>query len=99
MQPHSNKLPLYQSLFKGREDVFALRWEKPGKSGYMPVYSYDPCMYRLHKQRGGTFKDYKDKTYLKLDVFSNHKTPRRQASDRYIPIIEGQYFKVYRGRF
>lgn len=67
------KLNLFKSLFKGREDVFAIRWEKPArpsgggkKSGYMPAYHYDPYMYRLHKMKGGTFKDYKDKTYLPL---------------------------------
>lgn len=60
------KLNLFKSLFKGREDVFAIRWEKAKKSGYMPAYHYDPYMYRLHKMKGGTFKDYKDKTYLPL---------------------------------
>ncbi|ELR69908.1 type III restriction enzyme, res subunit [Fulvivirga imtechensis AK7] len=60
------KLNLFKNLFKGREDVFAVRWEKGNKSGYMPAYHYDPYMYRLHKMKGGTFKDYKDKTYLPL---------------------------------
>ncbi|WP_081979243.1 DEAD/DEAH box helicase [Lacinutrix jangbogonensis] len=67
------QIQLFNSLFKGREDVFALRWEKTNKSGYMPAYSYDPYMYRLHKQKGGTFKDYKDKTYLKLDDYQSSK--------------------------
>jgi len=62
----NEKLNLFKSLFKGREDVFAVRWEKGNKSGYMPAYHYDPYMYRLHKMKGGTFKDYKDKTYLPL---------------------------------
>lgn len=69
----TKRLEFFRSLFKGREDVFALRWEKENKSGYMPAYSYDPYMYRLHKQRGGTFKDYKDKTYLKLDDYQLSK--------------------------
>jgi superfamily II DNA or RNA helicase len=54
------------NLFKGREDVFALRWEKGSKSGYMPAYSYDPYHYRLHKANGGTFQSYTHKTYLPL---------------------------------
>jgi superfamily II DNA or RNA helicase len=54
------------NLFKGREDVFALRWEKGNKSGYMPAYSYDPYHYRLHKANGGTFQSYAHKTYLPL---------------------------------
>lgn len=31
------KLALFRSLFKGREDVYALRWEAGGKSGYSPA--------------------------------------------------------------
>lgn len=61
------QIQLLKTLFKGRDDVFAIRWEKGDKSGYMPAYHYDPYMYRLHKQKGGTFNNYKDKTYLKLD--------------------------------
>jgi len=33
-----DRLNLYKSLFKGRQDVFALRWEKGAKSSYMPAY-------------------------------------------------------------
>lgn len=58
-----NQLSLYRSLFKGREDVFAIHWQKGNKSGYMPAYQYDPYMYRLHKMKGGSFKKYKDKRY------------------------------------
>jgi superfamily II DNA or RNA helicase len=72
-QANQTHLTLLRSLFKGREDVFALRWEKSNKSGYMPAISYDPYMYRLHKQKGGTFKDYKNKTYLKLDDYQLSK--------------------------
>jgi hypothetical protein len=34
----SRKLALFRSLFRGREDVFAVRWERPttGRSGYAP---------------------------------------------------------------
>lgn len=81
---------LVKSLFTGREDVFALRWEKPArsadggsKSGYMPAYSYDPYMYRLHKQKGGTFKDYQDKVYLKLD---DHQLSKHLKSEQFIGI-------------
>lgn len=62
----SNQIQLFKSVFKGREDVFAIRWEKGNKSGYMPAYFYDPYMYKAHKMKGGTFQNYKDKTYLKL---------------------------------
>ena len=41
--PASQKIGLFRSLFKGREDLFALRWEsaKTGKSGYQPVCKND----------------------------------------------------------
>ncbi|MGB2625734.1 MAG: DEAD/DEAH box helicase family protein [Candidatus Acidiferrum sp.] len=36
------KIALYRSLFRGREDVFAIRWEgKGGKSGYSPAGAMD----------------------------------------------------------
>ncbi len=36
--PKEEKLQLYMSLFKGREDVYAKRWEsREGKKGYTPV--------------------------------------------------------------
>lgn len=60
------KIQLFKSVFKGREDVFAIRWEKGNKNGYMPAYFYDPYMYRAHKMKGGTFQNYTDKTFLKL---------------------------------
>lgn len=64
-----NKFPdilQISTFFRGREDVFAIRWEKESKSGYMPAYQYDPYHYRLHKQRGGTFGNYPYKSYLPL---------------------------------
>jgi superfamily II DNA or RNA helicase len=61
-----DRLNLYKSLFKGRKDVFALRWEKGGKSSYMPAYSFDPHRYRLHQMKGGTFQTFTDKTYQPL---------------------------------
>lgn len=62
----SEQVKLYRSLFNGRQDVFAIRWEKEGKSGYMPAYHFDPYMFRSHKMAGGTFQNYKDKAYLPL---------------------------------
>lgn len=62
----SDKLEIFNGLFKGRSDVFAVRWEKGAKAGYMPAYHYDPYMYRRHKRNGGTFKTYKDKSYIPL---------------------------------
>ena len=57
---------LYKSLFKGREDEFAVRWEKNGKGNYIPAFSYDPHRYRIHQAKGGTFQTFQDKTYKPL---------------------------------
>lgn len=62
----SSQLQIFKSVFKGREDVYAVRWEKENKSGYMPAYYYDPYMYRAYKLKGGSFQNFKNKTYLKL---------------------------------
>ena len=61
-----NNIQLFKSVFSGREDVFAVRWEKGNKSGYMPAYFYDPYRYRVHKMNGGTFQNYLDKEHLAL---------------------------------
>lgn len=78
-----DKLKLFQSLFKGREDVFAVRWNKGKKAGYMPAYQYDPYMFRLHKMKGGSFKDYKDKTYLPL---TDHQLLKHLHGEQHIGI-------------
>jgi superfamily II DNA or RNA helicase len=64
--PDHSQLELFKSLFKGRSDVFATHWKKEGKSGYMPMYIFDPYRFRAHKRNGGTFQNYPDKSYLQL---------------------------------
>ena len=66
MQKQQDNINLFRSLFKGREDVFAFRWEKGNKSGYMPAYFYDPYLIRVHKMNGGTFQTFTEKSYLKF---------------------------------
>lgn len=83
-----SQIKLFRSLFKGREDVFATRWEKGNKNGYIPAYSYDPYMYRLHKQNGGNFKDYKDKTYLELNDFQLSKHLTGQSTIGIYPLLK-----------
>lgn len=55
------QVQLFQSLFKGREDIYARRWERDGKSGYMPAYEVNWDEYEKHKALGGTFKNFKHK--------------------------------------
>lgn len=59
-------LKIFKSLFKGREDVFAIRWERDGKCGYMPAYILDWDQFKMHKTKGGTLKDFKNKEYAPL---------------------------------
>lgn len=66
MDRKSPEIQQIATLFKGREDVFAIHWEKGSKSGYMPAYHFDPYHYRIYKQGGGTFKNYPHKSYLPL---------------------------------
>lgn len=66
MQNNLEHINIFKALFKGREDVFAVRWEKGNKSGYMPAYFYDPYRLRVHKMNGGTFQNFTEKSYLKL---------------------------------
>ena len=40
--PEASKIKLFRSLFKGREDVFAQRWEfENGKCGYSPAHQWN----------------------------------------------------------
>lgn len=63
---HPADINLFRSVFRGREDTFAIRWEKGNKSGYMPSYQFDPYHYRIHKAKGGTLSSYQDKTFKPL---------------------------------
>lgn len=60
------QIRLLRGIFKGRDDIYATRWEKGSKSGYMPAYFFDPYQYRAHKMKGGTFQNYSGKTHQPL---------------------------------
>ena len=49
----NEKLTIFKSLFKGREDIYATRWEKGNKNGYSPAYTFDPYHYKAHRMKGG----------------------------------------------
>ena len=76
------QVQLFKSVFKGRDDIFAIRWEKGNKSGYMPAHSFDPYFYRAHKAKGGTFQNYKDKSYLALTTVSVQPAPMNRGQYR-----------------
>ncbi len=51
--PVQDKIKLFRSLFRGREDVFAARWtnERTGKSGYSPACEVPPWELRKGQPR------------------------------------------------
>ncbi len=69
-----DNLEIFKSLFKGRRDVFAIRWEKDNKSGYVPAYDLNWDEFKKHKENGGSLKDFANKRYAPLtDVrLGNH---------------------------
>lgn len=84
-----NNVKLFKSVFAGRDDVFAVRWEKGNKSGYMPAYFYDPYRYRAHKINGGTFQNYADKEYL---PFTEKEIEKHLNGEQHIgvyPLLKG----------
>ena len=71
---NQEKLALYRSIFHGRDDAYPRRWEKDGKSGWTPAYSFDWSEFNAHRARGGTIKNFEHKTLLPLtnEVLLNH---------------------------
>jgi hypothetical protein len=59
-------LKIIKTLFEGREDVFAIRWEREGKAGYMPVYNFDWNEFLAHKAKGGNLKNFANKQHASL---------------------------------
>jgi len=72
--PNPLQIELFMSLFRGRSDVYARRWEKDGRSGYSPAYEFSWDEFMAHKRRGGTLKDFENKKLLPLtsDVIKRH---------------------------
>jgi len=67
-QIDKQKIELFSSLFRGRTDVYARRWERDGRSGYSPAYEFNWDEFMAHKRRGGSLKDFKNKRLISLTV-------------------------------
>lgn len=59
--PDPQSIDLFMSLFRGRMDVYAHRWERDGSSGYSPAYKFDWDEFNGHRRRGGSLKDFENK--------------------------------------
>ena len=82
-QSYLANLSIFKSLFRGRDEIFAIRWEKGGKSNYFPAYDYDPYQFRLHKIKGGTIQNFSDKKLLSL---SDQQITKHLHGDHFIGI-------------
>src|SRR3989338_11238941 len=71
---NEQQLELYMSLFRGRTEVYARRWEKDGRSGYGPAYEFNWDEFMAHKRCGGSMKDFENKKLIPLskDVVKKH---------------------------
>ncbi len=58
---------LFKSIFIAREDIYALRWEKNWKSGYMPAYDFDWNEFLAHKSQWWTIRDFENKKLIPLN--------------------------------
>jgi len=62
----SNHLVIFKTLFKCREDIYAIRWEKNDKFGYSPAYHLNWQEYSLYKAKGGSLDNFPNKKPLPL---------------------------------
>lgn len=61
------KIELFRSLFRGREDVYAVHWECPnGRHGYSPASKRDWSAYNAAKPEDRKRVDKETRTYLPL---------------------------------
>lgn len=88
MSETKRNIELYKSLFRGRNDIYAVRWEKDGRSGYMPAYKVDWSKYEKHKAQGGLFKDYKSKEHLPFDDSAIVTHLEGRATHGIYPLLE-----------
>ncbi len=65
------KIEIYRNLFQGRNDVFAIRWEKSdkSKSGFSPVCSNEWKNTLCLKLNRGKCKDCKNAKYIPLSDY------------------------------
>ena len=71
----AQRIALFRSLFRGREDIYAIRWENnDGRSGYMPKADRDWKSYLSAKDEDRKKVDRLTRTYRPLtdDVTHGH---------------------------
>lgn len=70
----TEQILLFQSLFHGRQDVYARYWERGEKHGYSPAYKFNWQEFVTHKAKGGTIATFEHKTLepLTIDILRAH---------------------------
>ena len=66
------KIDLYRSIFRGREDIYARRWTQWEKGGYAPAYSFDRQEFNTHRANGWSLKDFPNKQKNRLTERVTH---------------------------
>jgi hypothetical protein len=75
--PPDSKVAFFRSLFRGREDVYAVRWEgRNGRSGYSPACEWSPAVQSRQRRRPA---DVDDRKFFPLtdQVIRDHLLGRR----------------------
>ncbi len=93
----NERVKIFLSLFRGRNDAFAIRWEKDNKSGYVPAYDLNWNEFAKHKAKGGTLKDYPDKRFSTLTEqrIINHLTGKEVIG--LYPLLQDMWYVYYPG--
>lgn len=75
------QIDIFATLFRGRPDVYARYWEKNGRSGYSPAYSFDWNEFNAHRKTGGSLKTFEHKVLLPFtrEVIADHLNGRLLA--------------------
>ncbi|MHB8280575.1 MAG: TOTE conflict system archaeo-eukaryotic primase domain-containing protein [Candidatus Humimicrobiaceae bacterium] len=69
-----DQIDIFSMVFKGRTDVYAKKWEKNGKTGFSPSYSFNWDEFMDHKTKGGNIGNFTNKRILPLtrDIIKKH---------------------------
>ena len=67
MEITPERLELYLQFFRGRKDIYALKWEKGSKSGWSPAYKFNWNDFNAFRAQGGTIKDFENKELIPLN--------------------------------
>ena len=98
MLTNQQKIEIFRNLFRGREDVFAVRWEKQDKSasGYTPVCLNEWKQNICNKLQRKKCKDCDNKAYAQFSDFYAEQHLRGNKCYGIYPLLEDNtsYFIV-----